>query len=95
MAISKETVEYTAHLARIELQPQELERLSRQLQEILVFIDKLNKVDIKDIKPTSHILPVNNVLRQDAPGQSLSADSTLANAPDRDGDFFAVPKVIE
>lgn len=95
MAISKETVEYVARLARIELQPKELEKLSRQLQDILVFIDKLNKADISDIPPTSHILPVNNVLREDSPGGSLPVDKALLNAPLRDGGFFVVPKVIE
>ena len=95
MAISRETVEYTANLARIELQPQELEKLSRQLQDILGFIDKLSKVDIKDILPTSHILPLGNVLRPDAPKESLPVDKALSNAPGRDGNFFVVPKVIE
>jgi len=95
MAISKETVEYTANLARIELEPQELEKLARQLQDILGFIDKLNKVDIKGILPTSHILPVGNVLRPDLPKGCLPADAVLANAPEKDGNFFVVPKVIE
>jgi len=95
MAIDKKTVEYVARLARIELQPAELDKLSGQLRDILDFIDKLNKVDITDIQPTSHILPINNVLRDDAPRQSLPIDKTLANAPARDGNFFSVPKVIE
>ena len=94
MAISKETVEYTAHLARIELEPQELDKLSRQLQDILGFIDKLSKADIKDIKPTSHILPVGNVLRPDVPRESLPVDKAHANAPAREGNFFVVPKII-
>ena len=95
MAIDKQTVKYVAHLARIELQEKELEKLSRQLQDILGFIDKLNKIDIKDISPTSHILPVNNVLREDAPQGSLASGGALMNAPKRQGSFFVVPKVIE
>ena len=95
MAISKETVKYVAHLARIELQPKELERLSKQLQDILDFIDKLKRIDIKNIKPTSHILPINNVLREDVAGVSLLSDKALTNAPQREGNFFVVPKVIE
>ncbi len=95
MAITKETVEYVAHLARIELQPKELEKLSQQLKSILSFIDKLEKLDIKDIPPTSHILPLNNVLREDLPKQSLSCDQALLNAPGRQENFFVVPKVIE
>ncbi len=95
MAITKDTVKYVAHLARIDLKPKELEKLSQQLQEILGFIDKLKKVDIKDIAPTSHILPLNNVLRDDKPAESLSSDKALENAPQRQGKFFSVPKVIE
>lgn len=95
MAISKETVEYVAHLARIELQPKELEKLSRQLHDVLNFIDKLSRVDVKDILPTSHILPIRNVLRDDSPRGSLPVEKVLLNAPVKEGNFFVVPKVIE
>ena len=95
MAITKDTVKYVAHLARIELAPKELETLSQQLQDILDFIDKLKKVDIKDVAPTSHILPINNVLRDDSTTESLPNEKALENAPQRQGNFFGVPKVIE
>jgi aspartyl-tRNA(Asn)/glutamyl-tRNA(Gln) amidotransferase subunit C len=95
MAIDKETVKYVAHLARIELDPKELDRLSVQLRDILDFIDKLNKLDVSDAKPTSHILPINNVLREDVPRQSLPIEKILGSAPHRQGNFFGVPKVIE
>lgn len=95
MAITKAVVKYVANLARIELKPKELKKLSGQLKDILDFIDKLKKIDIKNIKPTSHILPINNVLREDKPGVSLSCDRALDNAPQRKGNFFGVPKVIE
>lgn len=95
MAIDKEVVKYVAHLARIELGPKELEKLSEQLKGILDFIDKLKKVNIQNISPTSHILPLNNVLRDDKPKESLPPDRALEDAPQREGNFFAVPKVIE
>ena len=95
MAIDKETVKNVAHLARIDLEPKELEKLSGQLQDIIGFIDKLKTIDIKGINPTSHILPMNNVLREDQPGESLPIDKALENAPHREGNFFAVPQVIE
>ncbi len=95
MAISKDTVKYVAHLARIELKPKELEKLSQQLKDILGFIDKLKKLDIKEISPTSHILPINNVFREDIPRRSLPSDKVLENAPQKQGNFFGVPKVIE
>lgn len=95
MAIDKEAVKYVAHLGRIELNPQEVDRLSAQLKGILDFIDKLKRVDIKDIKPSSHILPISNILRQDSRRQSLPIEKTLANAPRKEKDFFVVPRVIE
>lgn len=95
MAISKETVEYVAHLARLELKAEELEKISGQLKEILGFIDILNTLNINDIPPTSYILPVNTVVREDVPRQSLTPDEALGNAPQREKDFFGVPKVIE
>jgi len=95
MSIDKDTVKYVAHLSRIELAPEELEMLSGQLKDILDFIDKLSKLEIKDIQPTSHILPINNVLREDSPRESLPVAKALANAPQKSEGFFVVPKVIE
>jgi aspartyl-tRNA(Asn)/glutamyl-tRNA(Gln) amidotransferase subunit C len=95
MAISKETVGYVAHLARIELKPNELEKIFRQLEGIIGFIDKLKELNTEKIAPTSHILPVNNVLREDSPKESLPAEEALKNAPCREGNFFTVPKIIE
>jgi aspartyl-tRNA(Asn)/glutamyl-tRNA(Gln) amidotransferase subunit C len=95
MPIDRKTVEYVTRLCRIELEEKELDKLSGQLRQILDFIDKLNVLDVKDINPTSHILPIDNVLRQDAPAESLTSEKSLQNAPDRQGSFFGVPKVIE
>ncbi|MCX5710450.1 MAG: Asp-tRNA(Asn)/Glu-tRNA(Gln) amidotransferase subunit GatC [Candidatus Omnitrophica bacterium] len=95
MAIDKKTVENVAHLARIELNPKELDKLSHQLQDILGFIDKLSRLDISKTPPTSHILLLSNILREDTPKPSLPVDKALANAPSREADFFSVPKVIE
>jgi aspartyl-tRNA(Asn)/glutamyl-tRNA(Gln) amidotransferase subunit C len=95
MAINKETVEYVAHLSRIELEPRELDKISVQLSSILDFIDKLKSVNTDNVVPTSHILPINNVLRQDEPGVSLSAEKALKNSPEKHDTFFVVPKVIE
>jgi aspartyl-tRNA(Asn)/glutamyl-tRNA(Gln) amidotransferase subunit C len=95
MALSKETVEYVANLSRIELRPDELDKISGQLESILGFIDKLSALDIRNTEPTSHILPVSNILREDAVKESLPIEKTLANAPQKDGKFFVVPKVVE
>lgn len=95
MSIDKEIVKHAAHLARIELQQKELEKLSGQLHDILGFIDKISVLDIKRVLPASHILPISNVLREDVPGVSLTAEKALENAPSRKGNFFSVPKIIE
>ena len=95
MPLSKETVQYVANLSRIALTPEELEKLSQQLQAILGFIDQLSQADIKDISPTSHILPISNVLRNDLPAGSLPVEKALANSPQKKDNFFVVPRVIE
>jgi aspartyl-tRNA(Asn)/glutamyl-tRNA(Gln) amidotransferase subunit C len=93
--ITEENVKYVANLARMELSPERLPVLAHQLKDILDFIDKLKEVDIAGVKPTSHILPIQNVLRSDEVKSSLSSQDALANSPDKQGDFFGVPKVIE
>ena len=95
MSIDRETVKHIAHLSRIELQPNELEKLSGQLGDILGFIDKISNLDIDKVEPTSHILPISNVLREDTPYTSLSPEKALENAPSKKGNFFSVPKIIE
>jgi len=95
MAIDRDTVKYVAHLSRIELNDQELDLLSHQLQDIVNFIDKLKQLRVEGVKPTSHILPVKNVSRQDKPAQSLNVKDALSNAPEQKQNFFVVPKVIE
>ena len=95
MEIDEKTVKHTAHLARIELDGKELEKLSKQLHDILDFIDKLKKANVEGIAPTSHILPLSNILRGDSLKSSLTVDEALKNAPNRQGNFFVVPKVIE
>lgn len=95
MSLTKDTINQVAHLARIDLKPDELQTLSGQLKAILDFIDKLKELDVKDTSPTSHILPISNVLRADKAKGSLPADKALENAPKKQGKFFSVPKVIE
>jgi aspartyl-tRNA(Asn)/glutamyl-tRNA(Gln) amidotransferase subunit C len=95
MSISKDDLKHLAHLARIELKDSELDKLSIQLKSILDFIDKLSKLDVSRVEPTSHILPINNVLREDNLSVSLPHEKTLKNAPEKNENFFLVPKVIE
>lgn len=95
MSINKETVDYVARLARIELQPNELEKLSRQLETIVDFIDRLKKLEVKEVASTSHILPISNIFKPDRPSESLPPGKVLKNAPVEKTDFFVVPKIIE
>lgn len=95
MQITKEIVEYVGHLSRIELDEQEKQILSIQLTGILNFIDKLKTLDVDKVKPTSHILDVNNIVREDKPTVSLTNASALENAPVKQGNLFVVPKVLD
>ncbi|HXX58031.1 MAG TPA: Asp-tRNA(Asn)/Glu-tRNA(Gln) amidotransferase subunit GatC [Thermodesulfovibrionales bacterium] len=88
-------VEHIAHLARLSLSESEKELFSGQLGGILEYVRKLNELDTSGVDPTSHVLEMNNVMREDALRSSLPLRAALANAPDRSGNFFRVPKIIE
>jgi aspartyl-tRNA(Asn)/glutamyl-tRNA(Gln) amidotransferase subunit C len=92
--IDLQLVRHIGKLSRIELTDAQVETFSRQLGSILDYFGKLNELDIADIEPMAHAVELQNVLAQDVPHTSLSAEQALANAPRRDGDFFKVPKVI-
>ena len=91
MAISRDEVVHVARLARLELSPEEGERMREQLDRILGYIDKLRQLDTAGVEPTSHAVPMVNVFRDDEPRPCLSPEEMLANAPDRSGEFFRVP----
>ena len=93
--ITKEEVGHVAHLARLHFSEEEQEKFTSQLNDILMYIDKLNQVDTSNIPPTTHAISLNNAFRDDAVRESLGRDLALANAPDEKGDCFRVPKVIE
>ncbi len=89
--ISRELLLHVAHLARLELRDDELARLEVQLSDILAAVSKVAELDLSDVPPTSHPLDVVNVWEADEPRPCLSVEDALANAPDREGDFFRVP----
>lgn len=95
MELSKDEVEHVAKLARLAVSEEEKEAFSRQLSEILTYVGKLNELDTSKVEPTSHVLDLSNVFRDDAVRESLSPADVLANAPDRDNNHFRVPKIIE
>lgn len=94
-ASRKIDVEYVANLARLTLDKKTLKRFSKQFDKIIEYINKLNEVDTSSVEPTSHILPMKNVLREDEVEPSLSLEEVLKNAPESKEGFFKVPKVME
>ncbi|MCX7988649.1 MAG: Asp-tRNA(Asn)/Glu-tRNA(Gln) amidotransferase subunit GatC [Thermodesulfovibrio sp.] len=95
MKISKEMVKHISLLSRLELKDEEIEVYQDQLSRILDYVEKLNEVNTENIEPTSHVLSLNNVFREDMVGISLSREEVLRNAPDSTDKFFRVPKIIE
>jgi aspartyl-tRNA(Asn)/glutamyl-tRNA(Gln) amidotransferase subunit C len=95
MALSRDDVRWVAHLARLQLTDGELETMARQLSSILDYINQLQQVNTEGVEPLAHPLPVQNVFRDDEPAPSLPVEQALANAPDRRGDFYGVPAVLD
>jgi aspartyl-tRNA(Asn)/glutamyl-tRNA(Gln) amidotransferase subunit C len=95
MSLSPDDVRWVAHLARLELSAEELATMTRQLSAILEYVDLLKQVNTDGIEPLAHPLPLQNVFREDEPAPSLSVNAALANAPQRHGDFYSVPAVLE
>jgi aspartyl-tRNA(Asn)/glutamyl-tRNA(Gln) amidotransferase subunit C len=93
--ISRTDVEQVARLARLELSEDEKERMLRELSGILAFIDKLMALDVTGVEPTAHAVPLTNVMRDDVPEPSFPQEDMLANAPDRNGELFRVPRILE
>jgi len=95
MKLSREEVQHIALLARLGLTETELERLREQLSNILENFQILQQVDTTDVPPTAQSIPLQNVTKDDKVAPSLPADDVLANAPQRDGEFFRVKAVLE
>ena len=93
--ITIQEVEHVAELSRLEFGEEEKKKLAEHLAEILDYIDQLNELDTEEVKPTSHVIPVKNVVRPDVEGPLLTRDEALANAPSRVDGLFEVPKIIE
>ena len=95
MAITREEVAQVAYLSRLEMDGAELDKFTGQLQKILDYAGVLDELDVTGVEPTSHAVPLFNVLREDAARPGLSAADALAAAPESAGDYFSVPKIID
>jgi aspartyl-tRNA(Asn)/glutamyl-tRNA(Gln) amidotransferase subunit C len=94
-SISREDVEHVAHLARLHLTPDEIDRMQTQLSNILEAVETLRDVDTSHVGPTASVIQLENVMREDQASPPMPRDVTLANAPLRDDPFLRVPTVLE
>ena len=88
-------VRKVAKLSRLELTEAEVEEFTGQLSAILGYVEKMNELNTSEVEPLAHSLPISNVLREDSPKESLGTEKALANAPQRDEEFFKVPKILD
>ncbi|MFE6138796.1 MULTISPECIES: Asp-tRNA(Asn)/Glu-tRNA(Gln) amidotransferase subunit GatC [Bacillus] len=93
--ISVENVKHVAHLARLAITDQEAEKFQKQLDAIVTFAEQLNELDTTDVKPTTHVLAMKNVMREDVPEKGLPVEEVLKNAPDHKDNQIRVPAVLE
>ena len=94
MRISEEEVRKVAQLARLHLDPEEVEEYRGQLDAILAYIAKLNELDTSAVEPTTHVLAISQPLREDVSAETLPQKEAVRNAPESDGESFIVPRVI-
>jgi aspartyl-tRNA(Asn)/glutamyl-tRNA(Gln) amidotransferase subunit C len=95
MSITVKDVEHVANLARLELSGEEKTQFTDQLNAILKYAEKLNELNTDDVEPTSHVLPITNVMREDENRPSWPIEKVLLNAPDEEDGQIKVPAVLE
>lgn len=93
--ISKEQVKHVAHLARLAITEEEAEMFTSQLDAIITFAEQLNELDTSNVEPTSHVLNMKNVMREDVPEPGLPREEVLKNAPDHKDGQVRVPSILE
>lgn len=94
MKITEEEVKHVANLARLNLTAAEVKPLTDQLDRILSYVAKIEQLDTRDVKPTTHALSIHNAFRADAVSRSLDQEEALANGPSQNGAAFVVPRII-
>ena len=95
MAVNEINVEYVAHLARLDLTPEELRKFGAQLEQVVHYMAKLNELDVSQVEPMAHAVPLKNVTRRDEIRPSMSNEDALRNAPSKANGLFLVPKIVE
>jgi aspartyl-tRNA(Asn)/glutamyl-tRNA(Gln) amidotransferase subunit C len=94
MALTSEEVLHVAELARLSLGPDEAGMFTRQLNDILAYVEKLQELDTTGVAPLAHVIPVFNAFREDEVEEGLPLEAALDNAPAREDNYFQVPRVI-
>ena len=94
MQVDKPLVEHLAHLSRLNVAPEKMDQLVADMQDLVGFVEKLNELDTTGTEPLMHMGQSHNVLRADKVGGTISREEALSNAPDQNGTFIKVPKVI-
>lgn len=95
MSVTREDVHYIAKLARLQFSREEEEELAGDLSRILAYVEQLQELDAEGVSPMAHAVALHNVFRPDVVEDRVSRDEALESAPDSDGTYFRVPKVIE
>lgn len=95
MKITRQDVENVALLSRLEFSDAQLDRFTGQMDAILEYAQVLNQVEVENIEPTAHVLPLRNVMRKDECHVSLPREAALSNAPEQEDGYFKVPKIME
>lgn len=95
MKIDLETIKKISHLARLEFDAEGAEKMKKDMTQILDWVEQLNEVDTTGVEPLTTMSSEVNVMREDVVGEHLSHEAGLKNAPQRDADYFRVPKVLE
>ncbi len=92
--ISIDEVKHVANLARLAITEEEAEKFTKQLDAIITFAEQLNELDTENVEPTSHVLEIKNVLREDIPQKGLPQEDVLKNAPEEKDGQFKVPSIL-
>ena len=91
--ITVKDVEHVAKLARLELTDEEKLLYTKQLGDVLKYVEQMNEVDTSDVKPMTQVVDFCNVMREDVPNLEISKEALMSNAPDEENGFFKVPKI--
>lgn len=95
MKVDKDTIKKIAHLARLEFEEKEADKMTENFNKILDWMDKLNEVNTDQVQPLIHMSEEVNVLREDVVHNALTHEEALANAPKKDSNYFRVPKFLD